>query len=264
MAERRMMTKKVIHSDAFLDMPTSTQNLYFHLLLEGDDEGFVNSPKKIQRIIGASDDDAKILLAKNFIISFDSGVIVIKHWKMHNYIQNDRFKPTSHTDERALLSIKDNNVYTMDTDCIQSGRLGKGSIGEVRLGESRLGKSNIDGQEKKYDKFKTEIQEIVSHLNLVTKSNYKSTGKKTKSLILARLNDGFSVDDFFHVHLVKTAEWINDSKMKAFLRPETLYSNKFEGYLNQHISDYDKARLIQMQTGKSMTEIMQGGLQCMS
>ena len=94
MAERRMFTKKIIDSDAFLDMPLSTQALYFHLGMRADDEGFINSPKKIQRMIGATDDDMKLLLAKRFIIAFESGVVVIKHWKMHNYIQADRFKPT--------------------------------------------------------------------------------------------------------------------------------------------------------------------------
>lgn len=94
MAEKRMFTKKITESDAFLDMPLSTQALYFHLNMAADDEGFVNNSKKIQRMIGASDDDLKLLIAKNFIIPFETGVIVIKHWKMHNYIQSDRFHHT--------------------------------------------------------------------------------------------------------------------------------------------------------------------------
>lgn len=136
MAERRMMTKKIIHSDSFLDMPSSTQNLYFHLLLEADDEGFVNSPKRVQRTIGASDDDAKILLAKNFIIGFESGVIVIKHWRMHNYIQNDRFKATTHTEEKAKIRVKQNNVYTLDTNCTPS--IGKDRLGKVSIGKDKI------------------------------------------------------------------------------------------------------------------------------
>jgi len=83
-------------------------------MLEGDDEGFVNSPKRIQRTIGATDGDAQMLIAKKFIISFESGVIVIKHWRIHNYIQNDRFKESSHMEERSKLVIKGNNAYTLD------------------------------------------------------------------------------------------------------------------------------------------------------
>lgn len=116
MAERRMISKKIIHSDAFLDLPSSTQNLYFHLLLEADDEGFVNSPKRIQRTVGATDVDAQLLFQKKFLLGFDSGVIVIKHWRIHNYIQNDRFKKTAHTEERKMLDVKDNLAYTLSND----------------------------------------------------------------------------------------------------------------------------------------------------
>ena len=104
MAERRMFTKKITESDAFLDMPLSTQCLYFHLNMSADDDGFVNNPKKIQRMIGASDDDLKLLLAKSFILAFESGIIVIKHWKMQNYIQSDRYKPTDYAEEKAMLT----------------------------------------------------------------------------------------------------------------------------------------------------------------
>ena len=95
MAERRMFSKSIIDSDVFLDMPLSTQALYFHLAMRADDEGFVNNPKKIQKMIGASDDDIRILVMKRYVLTFESGIIVIKHWKIHNYIQSDRFKPTS-------------------------------------------------------------------------------------------------------------------------------------------------------------------------
>lgn len=94
MAERRMFAKTIIDSDAFLDMPASSQMLYFHLAMRADDDGFVNNPKKIQRMIGAADDDLKLLLVKNFILAFDTGIIVIRHWKIHNYIRNDRYTPT--------------------------------------------------------------------------------------------------------------------------------------------------------------------------
>ena len=114
MAERRMFAKTIIDSDAFLDMPMSTQALYFHLSMRADDDGFINNPKRIQRMIGASDDDLKLLIAKSFIIIFESGVVVIKHWRIHNYIRGDRKKDTTYKEEMALLNIKENGAYTLD------------------------------------------------------------------------------------------------------------------------------------------------------
>ena len=112
MAERRMFAKTIIDSDAFLDMPLSAQALYFHLSMRADDDGFVNNPKKIQRTVGASDDDCKLLVMKRFILTFASGVIVIKHWRIHNYIQKDRYKETVYTKEKSKLYINQNNAYT--------------------------------------------------------------------------------------------------------------------------------------------------------
>lgn len=141
MADRRMFSKTIIDSDVFLDMPLSTQALYFHLSMRADDEGFVNNPKKIQRMIGASDDDLKILITKRYILTFESGIIVIKHWKIHNYIQTDRFKPTTYIEEKATLTLDEKKSYT---ECIQpvskvetqvSIELGKDSI-EVSKKES--------------------------------------------------------------------------------------------------------------------------------
>ena len=112
MAERRMFAKTIIDSDCFLDLPLSAQAFYFHLSMRADDDGFVNNPKKIQRMIGASDDDCRLLIIKRFILTFDSGVIVIKHWKIHNFIRNDRYKETVYLSEKSTLSVDKNNEYT--------------------------------------------------------------------------------------------------------------------------------------------------------
>lgn len=113
MAERRMFAKTIIDSDAFLDMPLTTQALYFHLSMRADDDGFVNNPKKIQRMVGASDDDAKLLIAKQFIIPFESGVVVIKHWKIHNYIRKDTYSETKCKTEKKCLELDENQAYIM-------------------------------------------------------------------------------------------------------------------------------------------------------
>jgi hypothetical protein len=146
MAERRMFAKTIIDSDAFLDMPLSTQSLYFHLSMRADDDGFVNNAKKIQRMLGCNDDDLKILLGKNFIIPFENGVCVIKHWLIHNYIQKDRYKPTVYKDLKDKLSTKDNRAYSLDTQCIQ---FVDSLDTQVRLGKDRLELDKASSAESK-------------------------------------------------------------------------------------------------------------------
>jgi len=156
MAERRMFAKTVIDSDTFIDMPQSSQLLYFHLAIHADDDGFINNPKSIMRTTGCKDDDLRLLIAKQYIIPFNSGVVVIRHWRVHNTIQKDRYSETKCMEEKALLEVGGNKEYRlsstptetdciqpvsrMDTECIQSVstldtqvRLGKDSIGKVRL-----------------------------------------------------------------------------------------------------------------------------------
>ena len=124
MAEKRMINKSIIDSDLFLEMPLSTQALYFHLILRADDDGFVSNPKKIMRMIGVDDESIRILISKSYIIPFESGVIVIKHWRVHNCIQKDRYKETIYLEEKQQLDIT-NNVYdcagNLETACIQTG-----------------------------------------------------------------------------------------------------------------------------------------------
>jgi len=111
MADKRMFSKTIVDSDAFLDMSSSTQNLYFHLGMRADDDGFINNPKMIMRIVNASDDDMKVLIAKNFILPFENGIIVIRHWKMNNYIRSDRYKPTKYQEQLSMLNEDENGVY---------------------------------------------------------------------------------------------------------------------------------------------------------
>lgn len=152
MAERRMFAKTIIDSDAFLDMPVSSQALYFHLSMRADDDGFINNPKKIQKIIGASEDDLKLLIAKNFIIPFESGIVVIKHWRIHNYIRNDRKHDTKYEEELSLLDVKKNGAYTLcQTNDVQltdkcqtvDGQVVDSWYTEVRLGKDSIGKDSI-------------------------------------------------------------------------------------------------------------------------
>lgn len=112
MAERRMFAKTIVESDAFIDMPFSAQALYLHISMQADDDGFVNSPKKIQRSIGAKDEDLELLKQKKFLLAFENGVVVVKHWKINNYIRSDRYQETKYKEEMATLSLDENNSYT--------------------------------------------------------------------------------------------------------------------------------------------------------
>jgi hypothetical protein len=169
-----MFAKTIIDSDAFLDMPMSTQALYFHLSMRADDDGFINNPKRIQRMIGASDDDLKLLIAKSFIITFESGVVVIKHWKIHNYIRNDRYKPTTYEDEKALLVEKDNKAYTLKSTLgIPNGyqmdtqvRLGKDSIGKDSIGKDSIGEIQEGDKPQKRKRFiPPTLEEVQAYCN---------------------------------------------------------------------------------------------------
>ena len=116
MAERRMFAKTIIDSDAFLDMPMSARLLYYDLAMRADDDGFINSPKKIMRFVGASMDDLNILAIRKFIIPFDNGVVVIKHWRIHNYIRKDRYSETTYSEEKSLLEVDENRAYRLISD----------------------------------------------------------------------------------------------------------------------------------------------------
>lgn len=170
MAERRMFAKSIIDSDAFLDMPLSAQALYFHLSMRADDEGFVGNPKRIRSMIGASEDDYKLLIVKRFLLVFPSGVVVIKHWKIHNYIQSDRCKPTTYMEERATLSLDGKKAYVerVDTPCIQNGysldtqvRLDKVSIGEDRLIEENAASGALPASKPRFTK--PTLEEIIAY-----------------------------------------------------------------------------------------------------
>lgn len=161
MAKRRMFSQQITDSDSFLDMPLSAQALYFHLGMTADDDGFVNNPKRIQRIIGANEDDLKLLIAKNFVIAFDSGVVVIKHWKINNAIRSDRYTPTVYTEEKAMLNEKSNKVYTLGIPN-DNQRLPSGS--------RRQGKVSIDKNSVVYD-FTEELSADEIHYLYATYEN---------------------------------------------------------------------------------------------
>ena len=251
MAQRRMFSKKVTDTDVFLDMPLSTQALYFHLNMHADDDGFIDNTKTIQRMIGSSDDDRKLLVAKQFLLPFENGLVVIKDWRVHNYIQGDRYHKTQYINEKSQLVVEENNMYTKRVQDVSNMDT------QVRLGKDRLGKDSKDILSGSDEPDPVPYKEIIDYLNEKANTKYRSSGAKTKTLIKARTNDGFDLDDFKKVIDTKTSQWLNDPKMKKFLRPETLFGTKFEGYLNEvGITQPTKKDYSQMTREQQLIEVM--------
>lgn len=227
MAQRRMFSKKIVETDFFMEMSPTAKLLYFYLNMSADDDGFVGNPKTIKLISGATDDDLKILIAKQFIIPFDSGVIVIKDWKIHNYIQKDRYNQTQYLDEKKQLLVEENGSYTK---CIQD----VSSLDtQDRLGKDRLGKDN--NMSDKSDEV-IPYSEIISYLNEKTGRGFRNVDAN-KKLIKARWNEGFKAEDFKTVIDNMVHNWsgkvFNGVPAENYLQPKTLFSNKFDNYLNQ-------------------------------
>lgn len=160
MAAKRMFNIKLIKSDAFTSMPLSTQALYFHLNLEADDDGFIGNPRGVQRFVGASDDDLNLLIYKGFLIKFDSGVMVVKHWRMHNTLKGDRYVETPYREEGSMLYLKKNGAYTFDeTQAVSklenkwnqngSKMVPQSSLVQCSVVESSIGKMLLPNKENK-------------------------------------------------------------------------------------------------------------------
>jgi hypothetical protein len=208
-AERRMFAKTIIDSDAFLDMPLSAQALYFHLAMRADDDGFINNPKKIMRVVGANQNDYDLLIAKKFVLVFENGVIVIKHWRIHNYIRSDRYKPTIYQDERKMLELKNNGAYTWKNDIpeLTEDNLPVGIPDDIpdgyqmetqdRLGKDSIGKDidNIISNPPERDPIP--YQQIIDLYNSICTSYPRVTklSDARKKAIKARLKT-YSLDDF--------------------------------------------------------------------
>ncbi|ANT43400.1 DNA replication protein [Lactococcus phage 50902] len=239
MAQRRMFSKEVTTSDLFVDMPSSSQLLYFHLGMEADDEGFIGNAKMLSRAYGSNNDDLKLLEAKGFIIAFPSGVTVVKDWNLNNKIRKDRQKPTIYTEEKMLLSLDSKGSYLLGNQVStipqpnDNQMSAQDRIGKVRLGKDSIGKSN-NMSDKSDDVIP--YSEIISYLNEKAGRSFKTT-EAHKRFIKARWNENYKLDDFKKVVDNKVADWtgktINGQPAEKYLQPSTLFGTKFDNYLNQ-------------------------------
>lgn len=234
MAQRRMFSKKIVETDFFMEMSPTAKLLYFYLNMSADDDGFVGNPKTIKLISGATDDDLKILIAKQFIIPFESGVVVIKDWKIHNYIRKDTYNSTVYKFEKSQLLDDDNGAYILNENEPSTNRPREVDTGKDRLGKDRLGKSNNTMSDKSDDVIP--YSEILDYLNKKTSRSFRNV-EANKKLIRTRWNEGYKLDDFKAVIDNMVVNWsgknFNGVPAENYLQPKTLFSNKFDSYLNQ-------------------------------
>lgn len=209
MAERRMFAKTIIDSDAFIDMPVTARLLYYDLAMRADDDGFVNSPKKIMRMIGASQDDLSILIMRKFILPFDNGVVVIKHWRIHNYIRKDTYCSTPYIDEKSMLELDENKAYKFkvnesSTDC---QRIVDVASTQVRLVKDSIDKDSIDKTNKAAKRFSDDdalneaIKDFVDH----RKKLRKPMTDRAIELFIKRLETLCPDNSSGQVELIQTA-----------------------------------------------------------
>ena len=216
MAERRMFAKSVVLSDVFLDMPLSARCLYFTLGMLADDDGFVGNPKSIMRQCGASQDDMAILLQKRYVLGFESGVIVIKHWRMNNYLQNDRHKSTTYLEELSTLEIDNKGAYTekkgMYTECIHNVYTGKDSIDKDSIDKS------ISNDILRPT---SEVERVVSEWNNLPKPIKKVKGLKVGTLrykmLTTRIKE-YGIDDVLTaVRMVGESDFLRRGSDKGWI-----------------------------------------------
>lgn len=184
MAERRMFAKTIIDSDAFLDMSVTARLLYYDLSMRADDDGFVNSPKKIMRMIGASEDDLRMLAARKFIIPFENGVVVIKHWRIHNYIRKDRYNETTYSEQKELLELDENGSYRLIDN--QRSTDGLPPV-DQRLTQVRLGKDRVGKDSKIYSSVPELNDAILSFIDFRKKMRKPMTDRAI-NLLISKLN----------------------------------------------------------------------------
>lgn len=245
MANRRMFARTVTDSDSFTEMPLTAQALYFHLGLAADDDGFINSPKRIQRGIGAAEDDLKLLAAKGFLIPFASGVVAVTHWRVNNYLRADRYAPTVNQAEFKRLTVNENGVYSLNPSGDMQAGIPDGLPTGIPLGDavkdSRVEGSRVEGRRDTLSGAGAPIvREVIGYLNAKTGKSFKPTAKATQRAINARAAEGYGLEDFKRVIDNKAAQWLGNPDMSKYLRPETLFcAQHFESYLNERGTLHD-------------------------
>ena len=247
MAERRMFAKSIVLSDAFLDMPLSARCLYFTLGMLADDDGFVGNPKSIMRQCGASQDDMNVLLSKRFVLGFETGVIVIKHWRMNNYLRNDRYHTTTYLEEKELLTIDSKGAYTekvKNTGVSEVGIPSGNQVVDKRYTEVRLGKDSIG---KVNNIYPSSFDEFWEHY-----PRKQDKGQAYKCY-QARLNDGYTEDQLLTACKNYAAECEKEKREKKYIKVGSTFLSVNEPFV-EYLEERGNNEQSERRTTGSLTE----------
>lgn len=217
MAQKRMFDKTITNDDNFLEMPIGSQVLYFHLSMNADDDGFINNWKSIMRMIGAKEDDLKVLVAKSYVIPFETGVIVIKHWKINNYLRNDRYKPTRFQEEYKQLTLNDDLVYQLDTNGVHSidkNRIEKNSIEEYSINNNRHFENDYDSEFEQIWLHYPRKQGKKDALKHYIKARKKGTTKEQVLEGLENYNQYIQIEKIEPRYIKQGSTWFNQECWK--------------------------------------------------
>ena len=242
MAEKRMFSNKIIDSDAFIDMPLSTQALYFHLHMRADDDGFLNNAQRIMRMIGANKNDYDLLIAKSFIIQFPDGICVIKHWRIHNYIRKDRYRATQYTEEKAMLSVKENGSYTL----VQNEPVGIPNdnqsvderVTQISIDQNSIDLDNINNVQKEdfapsgNKKEKINKQEIEAFFERVWKLYPSKKGKQRVSDKQKKVLFEIGQEELERAIKRYVADWEKEKEWRKQQNGSTFFNSGYVDYLD--------------------------------
>lgn len=240
-----MFSKTITESDAFLDLPLSTQALYFHLCMYADDDGFLSGYRKIMRMVGASQNEYDLLVGKRFIIQFDDGIVLIKHWLMHNYLRKDRYTPSVYTTEKSMVFIKANKAYTLDENqgvpALENSKkpvgIPSGAPDGIPLVD--VDKSSIDKSSKEYYENHIEALEMNADYDFkLVRSKYKGT----KTLANAKKKLPKLINTYTVYQMCRTVDRYNKfviEKRKTqpnlhYLNESTFWNGRYEDYLDEN------------------------------
>ena len=215
-----MFARSIVDTDNFLEMPISARLLYYDLGMRADDDGFVDSPRKIMKVTGATNDDMNILIARKFIIPFDSGIVVIRHWRINNYLRSDRYSETIHLDEKSILAMDDNKQYLTQNEAISLG---------IPLGIPLVGAEKKRKEKNRIDNVQNEIDELFESLwkLYIRKEGKSQVTKKAK-------------EEIFKVGFERMAKSIEKYKFQVantdkryILMGSTFFNGRYKDYLEE-------------------------------
>jgi hypothetical protein len=244
MANKRMFSMDVIDTDKFLEMPATSQNLYFHLGMRADDDGFISNPKKITKLVNCGNDDLNVLISRGFVITFEDGIIVIRHWKQNNYLRGDRYKETIYQNQKKMLVVKD-GVYDLNSDGIPMvDQMDTNGIPVVDKMDTQysIDKNSIDKYSNIYSVHFDEFW------NAYPRKKEKAKAYKAYN---ARLKDGFSEEELLTAAKEYAKECDKDKREQKYIKLGSTFLGSNTPFMDYLVKDNEKGDRADEQSSSS-------------